>query len=193
MISDWQSRCSRRSSESREGPDTTEMVLVERLQKCAADVFRVRKTTENSRERETCARKPGQEDFLFVLCHLTRCLCNVGWPLPHRRTLAGRPGGQRLISSHLISKNSSKTTALGVSQLLVRSISSAQSSRSSASIDEHLQQRSSQTGSGQPSFCTPSLTGSHYQMALVNSHCRSLAQGWFDTLGAQKPSQTCWQ
>ena len=33
-----------------------------------------------------------------------------------------------------------------------------------ASKEWHLQKRSLQTGSGEPNFCTPSLTGSRYQM-----------------------------
>ena len=40
MINDWQSRYSRRSSESHEGPDTTEEVLHERPQWFSADVCR---------------------------------------------------------------------------------------------------------------------------------------------------------
>ena len=54
MISDWQSRCSRRSSDSQEGPDITEVVLDERPQLCAADVFSVIKQPR-IRAREACA------------------------------------------------------------------------------------------------------------------------------------------
>ena len=76
-----------------------------------------------------------------------------------------------------------------------RSVSSTQPTCSSAPTEYHLQQRRSQTDSGEPGFYTPSPTGSHYQVGLANSHCRSWTWRKGGPIGwvRKVPSQTCWQ
>ena len=51
MINDWQASCSRRSSESHDGPSTAEVVLVERPQWFTADEFLTANKNSPIRER----------------------------------------------------------------------------------------------------------------------------------------------